>query len=544
MDPSLPEGADAAAAPADEALAAMEDTGPGLAGDIALCLSGGGYRAAAFHLGVLDLLDRVGLLPKVRTLSTISGGTIVGAAWALSCARKEPFAVFFARAWKTLRSLNVVSEAVAGLGGRGRREGVSLIRAAAGVYAGSDLFGEAKLGELMASQEGPEDLIFSATEFHSGLAYRFQTSRRSQVVVGNRPPLRIPAEVASQIRLADVVAASSCFPAAFEPLMFPRDFAWDDAEAVRGALGPKFPPAVPLMDGGIYDNQGVDGAVTVYKRSEMSPQLGLLLVSDTSQRREPLFEEVPASRLPRLRLRTLKWISRVGFWLALLSFVTLLYALLTTPWTLAGAPRLILTALVPAGLAGATAWGLWVGRRLLRQQTDAARSTTRVELGSLLGKLQLADVADLATRRYGSLMAMVSEVSMKRVRRLIQDSVLAQTSVFRLRTELMLLYGMDRKRAALWRRYPDLEPSPDLKLLARRAELVPTTLWLDDEEQLRDLVACGQATACVKLLEHLRERRSAALKTPGSPEAAAEEALVPLWAALKQNPFALIARPR
>ncbi len=91
------------------------DAGPGLAGDVALCLSGGGYRAAGFHLGVLDLLERVGLLPRVRTLSTISGGTILGAAWALSRARRESFDAFHARAWKTLRSLNVVREAVARL---------------------------------------------------------------------------------------------------------------------------------------------------------------------------------------------------------------------------------------------------------------------------------------------------------------------------------------------------------------------------------------------------------------------------------------------
>ena len=226
MDPSLPEGADATASPADEALAAMEDTGPGLAGDVALCLSGGGYRAAAFHLGVLDLLDRVALLPKVRTLSTISGGTIVGAAWALSCARRESFATFYARVWETLRSLNVVKEAVARLAARGPNDGsASLIRAAARVYAGSPLFGEAKLGELIDSPHGPDELIFSATEFHSGRAYRFQTSRRTRVKVGNLAPLEIPAAVAREIRIADIVASSSCFPGAFEPLVFPRDFA-------------------------------------------------------------------------------------------------------------------------------------------------------------------------------------------------------------------------------------------------------------------------------------------------------------------------------
>ena len=245
-----PDAPGAAAAAEIEATAATADAGPGLAGDVALCLSGGGYRAAGFHLGVLDLLDRAGLLPRVRTLSTISGGTIVGAAWALSRARREGFDAFYDRAWKTLRSLNVVREAVARLAAReGGVGAASLIRAAARVHAESPLFGEAKLGELMDARDavqGPDELIFSATEFHSGRAYRFQTSRRSRVKVGNVPPLEIPAAVAREVRLADVVAASSCFPGAFEPLVFPRDFAWSDRAAIAAALGRDF-PAVPLI---------------------------------------------------------------------------------------------------------------------------------------------------------------------------------------------------------------------------------------------------------------------------------------------------------
>jgi predicted acylesterase/phospholipase RssA len=50
-------------------------------GPLSLSLSGGGYRAAGFHLGVVGLLDDVGLTPSVTSLSTVSGGTIFGAAW-------------------------------------------------------------------------------------------------------------------------------------------------------------------------------------------------------------------------------------------------------------------------------------------------------------------------------------------------------------------------------------------------------------------------------------------------------------------------------
>jgi NTE family protein len=50
---------------------------------IGLALSGGGYRAAAFHLGTLRKLQELQLLDKVDVISTISGGSIAGAYYAL-----------------------------------------------------------------------------------------------------------------------------------------------------------------------------------------------------------------------------------------------------------------------------------------------------------------------------------------------------------------------------------------------------------------------------------------------------------------------------
>ena len=46
--------------------------------NIAISFSGGGYRASAFHLGSLDLLDKVGLRENVTMLSTVCGGSITG----------------------------------------------------------------------------------------------------------------------------------------------------------------------------------------------------------------------------------------------------------------------------------------------------------------------------------------------------------------------------------------------------------------------------------------------------------------------------------
>jgi predicted acylesterase/phospholipase RssA len=44
-----------------------------------LCLSGGGFRAAAYHLGVVSWMYSQGALPAVQQVRCVSGGSIVGA---------------------------------------------------------------------------------------------------------------------------------------------------------------------------------------------------------------------------------------------------------------------------------------------------------------------------------------------------------------------------------------------------------------------------------------------------------------------------------
>jgi len=51
---------------------------------IGLALSGGGFRAAAFHLGVISKLNKLNLLESIDIVSTISGGSIVGAYYLLN----------------------------------------------------------------------------------------------------------------------------------------------------------------------------------------------------------------------------------------------------------------------------------------------------------------------------------------------------------------------------------------------------------------------------------------------------------------------------
>ncbi|MGZ2452726.1 putative acylesterase/phospholipase RssA [Rhizobium ruizarguesonis] len=58
---------------------------------IALALSGGGARAMAFHLGCLRALHHRGILDKVKVMSTVSGGSVIGATWAYSESDFEAF---------------------------------------------------------------------------------------------------------------------------------------------------------------------------------------------------------------------------------------------------------------------------------------------------------------------------------------------------------------------------------------------------------------------------------------------------------------------
>src|SRR5215468_7699634 len=60
--------------PVEEIKTAAPEKGP--KEGIALCLSGGGFRAMLFHVGCLWRLNQAGLLPKLDRISSVSGGSI------------------------------------------------------------------------------------------------------------------------------------------------------------------------------------------------------------------------------------------------------------------------------------------------------------------------------------------------------------------------------------------------------------------------------------------------------------------------------------
>jgi NTE family protein len=66
----------------------MGSAGPGHR--VGLALSGGGMRAAFFHVGVIARMAEVGLLRKVDVISTVSGGAVVGALYYLKLFVRKP----------------------------------------------------------------------------------------------------------------------------------------------------------------------------------------------------------------------------------------------------------------------------------------------------------------------------------------------------------------------------------------------------------------------------------------------------------------------
>ena len=264
---------------------------------IGLSLSGGEYRAAAFHLGTLAFLYRVDLLSQLRMLSTVSGGTFTGAAYILSVVKGEGFPKFFQNYYAFLRDTNLIT-----LGLDTLKQGEinvpsgcrNLILAMAQVYAETFLSkpdGQPyTLGAILDADIPVEEVTFNATEFRHGIAFRFQRSTNPRAKMGNGR-VSIPKTEAAKIRLADIVAASSCFPGGFEPMAFPDDFVWPqnqipqlvyDAVYRSSVSGP-----IALMDGGIFDNQGATSLLLADERN--IEDLKLVIISDVDQKKTDLF---------------------------------------------------------------------------------------------------------------------------------------------------------------------------------------------------------------------------------------------------------------
>lgn len=279
----------------EESAVADDAPGHGPEEGIALCLSGGGYRAMLFHLGALWYLSDAALLGRLDRISSVSGGSI--AAGILGLRWKE---LTFDGAGKAINFRDRVVPAVVRVASRtidkgaiiggiltpGTSIGEKLIAAYGELAFGSatlQALPDDRVAAVADATHGPR-FVINATNVQSGVLFRFSKPYAWDYRVGK---IAYPA-----IPLAEAVAASSSFP----PVLSPARLDLSNYEFVAGSgtdlQRPPFTTRAVLTDGGVYDNLGLETAFKRYRT---------LLVSDAGARMQP--EEVPKSDWARHALR-------------------------------------------------------------------------------------------------------------------------------------------------------------------------------------------------------------------------------------------------
>lgn len=304
--------------------------------ELGLALSGGGFRAAFFHLGVLARLAEVGLLRQVEVISTVSGGSIIGALYYLHVKDLlenvpdedigDEHYVWIVECMQRGFLAGVETHVRARTYGDLRRN----FAMAGPTYSRSTRIGEVydetfyrpawdnplfaaepatRPGERIRLQdlvirppEAPEGfsplrrprrpnapipiLLMNATSLNTGHNWRFEAVRMGED--GRRRPHwveidknmrlettrweELPAEH-RDVELGAAVAASSCVPGLFHPLSFGDLFRYTlDGGTTETSV------RVELVDGGVHDNQGVCGLIDTDCRrmivSDASGQMG------------------------------------------------------------------------------------------------------------------------------------------------------------------------------------------------------------------------------------------------------------------------------
>ena len=244
---------------------------------VGLSLSGGGYRAAAFHLGTMKKLHEMGALEDVDVISTISGGSIIGGYY---CTHDGDFDSFkeslieklttvdiikhILRSWVFIRFVLLI---VLFLGAAIAVHStpyhhLSLVIVAIlifilakyqfAIFPVSDVieaayekyfFKDKKLPDLKDSPT----LVVGSTNLQTSSPFSFTKDRMWDYDYSYmKPSIRFDE---TNFPLSKAVMASSSVPGAFSPIKIDTPFFKDPSDA--GRVSPT------LVDGGVYDNQGI-----------------------------------------------------------------------------------------------------------------------------------------------------------------------------------------------------------------------------------------------------------------------------------------------
>lgn len=244
-------------------------------GRVGLALSGGGARAIAYHLGCLRALHKAGILERLKTISAVSGGSVLAA---LYCTDSGDFAAFDAQVCAILRrgfvrpAIRVSLTSLEGCWALANAMLLALDRVAAlAVRLCLCLIPNSKRWDWFWLRESPFRRRASRTTI---LARTFDAMLGGALLSDlreDRPTLIVVAcdlvgrcafyfakesvgswkrgkASASEIRLSEAISASAAFPGLLPAI---------DARMSFIKNGQMASARIVLTDGGVYDNLGL-----------------------------------------------------------------------------------------------------------------------------------------------------------------------------------------------------------------------------------------------------------------------------------------------
>ncbi len=259
--------------------------------NLSLALSGGGFRATVFHLGLLGRLARENHLEDVSLLSTVSGGSLcAGLVYSLNGVQWPGSQAYLTQVEPQARRLLTTFDLQGALISRAFGTFWTLLETRASTLS-------ALLQKYWKMTANLEDLppeprwMINTTCYETGKNWRFERFRFGDYLSGYTSDTNFP--------LSDAVAASAGFPGLIGALSFDTGgrnwFQYEDhKDAFQNLAGQeeeaqwsKVPvqprlDRVHLWDGGVYDNNGLEG-IHDFERG-WSYRFGFLIASDAGGR--------------------------------------------------------------------------------------------------------------------------------------------------------------------------------------------------------------------------------------------------------------------
>lgn len=290
---------------------------------IALALSGGGVRAAAFHAGVLRWMAEEQWLEHVTALSTVSGGSLLaglvfsqaGNHWPSS---EDYLTRGYAEVRATLTQSSLSVDAILRLA---NPINWRFLLSRANVVA---LSIQKKWGITGRLKDLPLMPVWSinGTTAENGRRFRFKGDTIGDYETGYAK--------AGEMLLAEALAVSAAFPGGIGPLTLEASkFQWMKKETWEDETDPQIihPPfsKLHLYDGGLYDNLGMEPFFDV-GRGEIKGNCGanFVVISDAGAPYER--SNIPGPLHPKRLLCTLNIVMDQARALRIRPFIHLLQA--------------------------------------------------------------------------------------------------------------------------------------------------------------------------------------------------------------------------